>query len=262
MTTQSDKCALFHALHKKGDPLVLFNVWDAGSALLTESSGAAAIATSSWSVAVSLGYEDGEQMPVDEALAAIGRITRRVSLPVTADFESGYAGEAALVRENALRLFAQGVVGLNFEDQVCGGEGLYSPEDQAKRIAAVRAAAKECGIDAFINARTDLFFEAGPARPHEQLLDEAIARAEAYAEAGASGLFVPGLADRDLVARLCEAVRLPVNVMTLEAVPDVDALAELGVARISMGPGPYIRLRTMLTAELESITKAVRAPGG
>lgn len=262
MIEQTEKCARFHALHKKGDPLVLLNVWDAGTALLAESLGAAAIATSSWSVAVSLGYEDGEQMPVDEALAAIGRITRCVSLPVTADFESGYAKEAGQVGENALRLFELGVVGLNFEDQVFGGEGLYSLKDQATRIAAVRAAAQQNGVDAFINARTDLFFEAGPARPHTELLDEAIERAEAYADAGASGLFVPGLEDRDLLARLCEAVMLPVNVMTLDAKPDVDALAQIGLARISMGPGPYIRLKSMLSAEFETVRKAVRISEG
>lgn len=261
MTEQTDKCARFHALHKKGNPLVLFNVWDAGSALLAERFGAAAIATSSWSVAVSLGYEDGERMPVDEALAAVSRITRCVSLPVTADFESGYAKEAGQVGENASRLFELGVVGLNFEDQVFGGEGLYSIRDQATRIAAVRAAARELGADAFINARTDLFFEAGPPLPHAELLDEAIERAEAYSEAGASGLFVPGLEDNDLLARLCEAVRLPVNVMTLDADPDVYALAELGVSRISMGPGPYIRLRSMLEAELGTIKRRERAPG-
>lgn len=235
------KCEIFRAMHVPGDPLVLFNAWNAGSAMAIERAGARAIATSSWAVAAALGYDDGERLPLEEALRTIGRMASRVSVPMTADFEGGYAVRTDDIERNVARLVEQGVVGLNFEDQVVGGDGLYAISDQAIRIGAVRAAAERAGVALFVNARTDLFLDAGPKRPHGELLDEAIARAQAYMDAGADGLFVPGLQDHTLIARLCERVDMPVNVMILSDPVDTGALARLGVARISMGPAPYLR---------------------
>ncbi|MES2753858.1 MAG: isocitrate lyase/phosphoenolpyruvate mutase family protein [Pseudomonadota bacterium] len=228
--------AAFAALHVAGDPLVLYNVWDAGSAQAAERAGAAAVASGSWSVAVANGYRDGHDMPVAAMLAAAARIVGATSLPVSIDFEGGYATDPAGTAANVAKLAAIGAVGCNFEDQVVGGEGLHATADQAARIAAIRAAV---GPEFFINARTDLFLKA-PAEQHDAaLVEAAVVRATAYADAGASGFFAPGLADPALVARLTQAVALPLNLMAFPGAPDRAAWAAAGVARISHGPFPY-----------------------
>jgi 2-methylisocitrate lyase-like PEP mutase family enzyme len=234
--TRRDKAELLHRLHRKGDPLILYNAWDAGSAKAIAEAGAKAIATGSWSVAAAQGYADGEAMPLDLALANARRIAEAIDLPVTIDFEGGYAEEAEAVGRNAAALAKAGVVGCNFEDRMVGGDGLHAVEAQSARIAAMREAA---GADFFINARTDLFLHS-PAESHEGHVAEALARGRAYAAAGADGLFVPGLADEGLIQRVCAESALPVNVMVWpEATPPLKRLAELGVARISHAGGPW-----------------------
>lgn len=252
-TSQADRANHFRRLHVPGAPLVLFNVWDAGSAAAVERAGAGAIATSSWSVAAAQGYKDGEDMPFEDMLATVGRIVGSTALPVTADFESGYAAEASRITENARKLLDLGVVGVNFEDQVIDGPGLYDIAQQCTRLHAVRRAADDLGVPAFINARTDVFLKASPQADPSALLDEALARGSAYVEAGADGLFVPGLTDPALIRAICEHVPLPINIMVSETHPDIGELAKLGVARISLGPAPYIALM----AELE---RSARAP--
>lgn len=246
MTQPSGKAPLFRSLHVPGKPLILHNVWDAGGAGIVARAGASAIATSSWAIAAAQGYEDGEALPLDAALAIIGRIAACMDLPVTADFEGGYAAEPERVASNVARLMALGVVGLNFEDQVVGGHGLYPVADQVARLQAVRAVAD--GSDAFINARTDLFLQAEPA-VHAALMPEALARAAAYAAAGADGFFVPGLSDPVLVRDLCHQVSLPVNVM-LGGGPFSNTAA-LGVARISLGAAPYLAAMATLRVGLD-----------
>lgn len=226
----------FAALHVPGEPLVLFNVWDAGSAKAAERAGAKAVASGSASVADAFGFGDGEEMPLDLALANAERIVRAVALPVTIDFESGYAVEADAAAGNVARLAATGAIGCNFEDQRIAGGGVYPVADQAARIAAVRAAV---GPDFFINARTDLFLQAAPETHDDAMVDAAIERAHAYAEAGASGFFVPLLADLRLLERVCKASPLPVNFMAFPGAPSVADVAAAGVARISHGPFPY-----------------------
>lgn len=248
MTSQIDKAERFRRLHVPDDPLVLYNIWDAGSAKAVVRAGVKAVATGSWSVAAAQGYEDGEELPLEDALAVVGRIVRSVDCPVTADFEGGYAADPDTVGQNVRRLLALGVIGLNFEDQVVNASGLYSIEDQVKRLRAVRAAADAFGVPAFINARTDVFLKAAPDADHAALLEEAITRAAAYAEAGADGFFVPGLTDKTLIRTVCERVALPVNVMVADPQDDGD-LASLGVSRISFGPHPYIRLTAVLERE-------------
>ena len=245
MTLQT-KAQTFRSLHVPGDPLVLYNIWDAGSAVAVARAGAKAIATGSWSVAAAQGYADGEEMPLDDALAVVARILARTDLPVTMDFEGGYAAGPAAVSANLRRLLALGVAGLNFEDQVVNGPGLYSIEDQVARLRALRLTADELGLQVFINARTDLFLKAAPEVDHASLVEEAIARAAAYAAAGADGFFVPGLKDRALIRQICDAVTLPVNVMVSGDPAQVRELAQLGVARISLGPAPYIALSATL----------------
>lgn len=242
MSQQADHAASFHALHKKGDPLILFNIWDPGSAGAVVAAGAKAIATGSAPVALAHGYADGEKIPLDLAMDNLHRIVEAVDCPVTADIEGGYGAAPQAVAETVVRACEAGAVGVNFEDQVVGTTELYDIETQSARIAAARKAADSVMKPAFLNARTDIFLKAKPDTHSEAMLDEAIARAKAYEQAGASGFFAPGLADEKLIARLCEATALPVNIIALPYVPAAAVLAGLGVARISYGPVPYRRM--------------------
>ena len=252
---QVEKAKRFAELHVAGTPLLLYNAWDAGSAKAILEAGAKAVATSSWSVAAAQGYGDGEAIPIGFAEQIVGRITATVDIPVTVDFEGGYTEDDGELAANIARLLDLGVIGINFEDRIVKGSGLYSVDRQARRIAAIRKAAERKGVDLFINARTDAFFEHG-----DDAVGEALDRAKAYAAAGASGFFVPGLVNDALIGRVAEAVTLPVNVMVMDGVPSNGRLSELGVARISYGPIPYVRamigLRQEATAPLNEAATA------
>jgi 2-methylisocitrate lyase-like PEP mutase family enzyme len=236
---QKERARHLASLHVKGRPLILYNAWDAGSAKAIAGAGAHAIGTSSWAVAAAHGHEDGESIPLSFAEQVIARIARAVEVPVTADVEGGYSDDPHTCAENIARLIDHGVVGINFEDRVVAGSGLHGIEAQCARIAAIRGMADARGIPLFINARTDLFLGTGIAP--ENGLDEARERALAYAKAGASGFFVPGLVDLHAIAGLCDTIDLPLNVMVMPGLPDTRALAEAGVARISYGPAPYLQ---------------------
>jgi 2-methylisocitrate lyase-like PEP mutase family enzyme len=229
----------FTELHIAGHPLVLFNVWDAGSAQAVAKAGAKAIATGSASVAMANGFGDGEEVPLELALANAKRIVEAVDLPVTVDFEGAYSDDPHDGARNILRLADTGAVGCNFEDQIVGGEGLHPISVQAERIAAARAAV---GPDFFLNVRTDLFLKAKPDTHDGAMLDEAIARVRAYADAGASGFFVPMLGNLEFLRRLCGESPVPVNFMTYPGCPSNADIAATGVARISHGPFPYMNL--------------------
>jgi 2-methylisocitrate lyase-like PEP mutase family enzyme len=248
--TQADKARLFTSLHRPGDPVVLFNAWDAGSARVVAEAGAEAIATGSASVAAAHGFEDAEALPLELVLANAERVVRAVELPVTIDFEGAYAADPEAVAANLARLAQTGAIGCNFEDQVVGGEGLYSIGDQSARIRAARAAA---GADFFINARTDIFLKTRAQTHDPARIDEAIARAKAYAEAGASGFFVPGLVDLDQLAQICSASPLPVNFMAFPEAPAADSVAAAGIARISHGPFPHKLAMAALKEAAEAI---------
>ena len=231
MTT---KFETFAALHVPGDPIILYNAWDAGSARVIAEAGAKAIATGSASVAAAQGYQDAEALPLELALANAARVVAAVDLPVTIDFEGAYAVDPEGVAANMAKLAATGAIGCNFEDQVIGGEGLHPVAFQAGRIRAARAAA---GADFFINARTDIFLKA---RDHDAaMVEDALERAAAYAQAGASGFFAPGLADLALLKRLCDLSPLPVNFMAWPGTPPAAEIAATGIARISHGPFPW-----------------------
>jgi 2-methylisocitrate lyase-like PEP mutase family enzyme len=232
--SQAKKAKQFTALHVKGTPVILYNAWDAGSAKTIVEAGAEAIATSSWSVATAQGYEDGEDLPLPLAEQIVGRIAAAVDVPVTMDFEGGYSDDDRKLAANISELLDLGIIGINFEDRVVKGKGLYDLDRQAKRIAAIRHAAEQKGVSLFINARTDIFLGNGGD------VDEALKRSKAYASAGASGFFIPGLTEVEQIRRIAEESTLPVNVMVMEGVPSNDRLAKLGVARVSYGPIPYI----------------------
>jgi len=243
----TEKAKRFAELHLKGKPLLLYNAWDAGSAKGILAVGAKAIATSSWSVAEAQGYRDGEAIPIALAEQIVARIAATIDAPVTVDFEGGYSEDHGELAGNVSRLLDLGDTGINFEDRVVKGAGLYDIDRQARRISAIRRAAEQKGVELFIDARTDVFFEHGD--DAAQAIGEALDRAKAYAVAGASGYFVPGLVDDALIGRICKGVSLPVNVMVMEGVPSNARLAEVGVARISYGPIPYIRAMKALEQE-------------
>jgi 2-methylisocitrate lyase-like PEP mutase family enzyme len=236
MASQAENFAAFAALHVPGDPLILFNAWDAGSAKVVAEAGAKAIATGSASVAAAHGFSDAEALPLELALANAERVVAAVALPVTIDFEGAYAVPPEGVAANMTKLAATGAIGCNFEDQAVGGEGLHPIPLQTERIAAARAAV---AADFFINARTDIFLQAKADTHDEAKVDAAIERARAYADAGASGFFAPGLADLALLERLCAASPLPVNFMAWPGTPPAAAIAATGIARISHGPFPW-----------------------
>jgi len=246
LTSQKEKADAFNRLHVKGSPLILFNCWDPGSAKIIEEAGAKAIATSSWAVGVASGFHDREKMPLELAIANLERVVKSVALPVTLDMESGYATKPSELKANIEKVIAAGAVGINFEDQIIGGEGLYSIEDQAARIKAVREAADKASIQFFINARTDVFLKTDHTKHDEGLLEEVVRRGNAYAEAGASGLFAPGLRDASLIGKLCELSPLPVNILFFPDAPSPKALSALGVARISYGSQPYRHISQVL----------------
>ena len=254
MSTQKEKAELFTSLHVKGLPLILFNIWDAGSAKAIEQTGAKAIATGSWSVAAANGYEDGEKIPIELVLANLKRIVSSVALPVTLDFEGGYATSIAELKENIRTVINAGGIGINFEDRIVGGDGLHSIEDQSARIKAIREVSDDMGIQFFINARTDVFLETYPAENDDAEVQQALDRARAYADAGASGLFAPGLRDPNLIKSLCDGTPLPVNIMVLPDTPPTQTMASLGVARISYGASPY---RQMMAALKEASQTAL-----
>ena len=235
---QQSKAELFQSLHVPGEPVILFNAWDAGSAKVVAEAGAKAIATGSWSVAAAFGYADGEALPLDLALSNLERIVASVDLPVSLDLERGYGKDEEEVGRSVAAVISAGAVGCNIEDSRPAGAGFVDIPEQARRLRAARKAADAAGISFYINARIDLFLRS-PATDHDDaLLDEALGRAEAYIDAGGSGIFLPGLADERLIERFCGACPKPVNIMAAPALTS-ERLAALGVARISHGPGPY-----------------------
>ena len=227
MQDQQERALRFAALHVKGDPLVLFNVWDAGSAKAVQAAGARALATGSWSVAAANGYDDGEKIPLETRRRHRQAHHHTVDLPLTLDFESGYARGGKELESNVERIARAGAVGINFEDQWIGEDAIFSIEEQAARIVSVRAGAERAGVPLFIDARTDLFLKEGPAR-HGDHVAEAIARGKAYAESGANGVFVPGLRDEALIERVCAEVPVPVNVMFMPDLPPVSRVGRAG----------------------------------
>ncbi|WFL76520.1 isocitrate lyase/phosphoenolpyruvate mutase family protein [Altererythrobacter arenosus] len=233
----SNKVETFRALHVPGDPLVLFNIWDAGSARAVAEAGARAIATGSYGVAEAQGFKDGETFPLDRALEVLAGVLRVTDLPVSIDMESGYGGTAEEVGRSVARALEAGAVGINMEDRMPGEAELIPVEEQARRVRA----AADTGM--FVNARCDVF-RGQPAEAHgPELVEATLERGRAYADAGAGSLFVPFTTNRQCIAAICEGSPLPVNIIWTPASAGGYAsrqeLAELGAARISHGHRPW-----------------------
>lgn len=227
-----DKIETFRALHVPGDPLVLFNIWDAGSAKAVAAAGAKAIATGSYGVACARGSSDGENLSLDAALANLGEILGVTDLPVSIDMEAGYGADPAAVGRSVALARAVGAAGINMEDRMPGESTLLPVGDAAARIGAAAAT----GL--FVNARCDVFRGQDAVADGTALVAATLERARAYADAGAGGLFVPFLADARCIAAICQSSPLPVNILWSKPCGDRAALAALGVARISHGHQP------------------------
>ena len=231
LQTQQERAAAFHGLHQGPEVLVLANVWDAASAATVADVGAKALATSSAAVAWAHGYADGDILPVETTCAMVAEIVRITDLPVTCDFEGGFTDDLGELGDNITRVIEAGAVGINFED------GSRDPDLHARKIAVAREAAGKAGVNLFINARTDVYLRR--LAEGDAAEGEAIRRGRLYADAGASGIFVPGAAEPELIRRLAAALPLPLNIMAWPGVPDAKTLADLGARRLSAGGGTF-----------------------
>lgn len=239
----NDKIARFRALHVPGDPLILVNIWDAGSAKAVAGAGAKAIATGSFGVAGAQGRADGEDFPLGDVFANLDRILAVTDLPVTIDMESGYGADPAAVGVSVGRAKAAGAAGINMEDRLPGATGLLPVAEAAARYRA----AADTGI--FVNARCDTFRGQDAAKDGDALVAATLERARAYAGAGAGSLFVPFLLNPKCIGAICDASPLPVNILRGKGGPTHGELAALGVARISHGHQPWAAAMAWLAAQ-------------
>ena len=228
-TVSAARAEAFRTLHVPGRPVRIANAWDAGSARLIESCGAAAIATTSAGLAWARGYPDGDALPPALLAAAVAEIVRVVSVPLSVDAEGGYSDDPATVAANVRAIVDAGGIGINIED------GSASPDLLVAKIEAIRSMANAAGVAVFINARTDVYLRG--LVPAGQALDESLARGARYADAGADGLFVPGVKDPIAIRAIAAGSSLPLNVLVVPGLPPIAELAALGVARVSAGSG-------------------------
>ena len=245
-----NKAAELLRLHTDPTLLTVVNVWDSISAkVVADTPGTAALATASHSIAASWGYEDGENIPVDTMIEAVGRIVEATTLPVSADLEGGYGDAPGTIR----KAIGVGVVGANIEDQ------MRPLEEAVAGVKAIMDAAIAEGVPDFVlNARTDAFLKAGDRDPAE-VLAEAVERGKAYLDAGAPVVFVPGQLDEEQITTLVDAFgpqRL--TVIGVPGIPSLARLEELGVARVSYGP---MSQRVALTA-LQELVEEIHNGGG
>ncbi len=255
-TQLNRKADVLRSLHDRQRILVLPNVWDAAGARIFEEAGFPAIATSSAGIAWALGYPDGERISRDEMADVVGRICRAASVPVTADMEGGYGPTPADAAATVQAVIAAGAVGLNLEDGLNDGTtGLRDIAVQLERLQAAREAAESAGVRIVINARTDVYLHG--VGPESERFDHAVRRANAYREAGADCLFIPGVRDAAVIGALARAINGPINILAGPGSPPIPELQELGVARVSVGSGP---MRAALTL-LRRIAEDLRGPG-
>jgi 2-methylisocitrate lyase-like PEP mutase family enzyme len=248
------EAATFRGLHDGPEILVLPGVWDVASARLFAAEGFGALGTTSAGVAWSLGHATGQDVPWPHFLERCSRVARAVDVPVSFDIEAGFADTAEGVCENVREAIEAGACGINLEDGVEGGR-LREPELVVDAIRAIRGLCAKLGFPLFVNARTDVYL--GGIAEEARRLPEAIRRGRLYAQAGADGFFVPGLAEVDAIRSVVAEVPLPLNVYALRGVPAAEGLGELGVRRVSVGCGP---LQAVL-ARTRAIARALRHDG-
>lgn len=234
MDLQQERVERFRELHDRRDVLVLPNAWDVPSARVFEDEGFPAVATSSAGMLVSLGYPDGEEIPVKVFVSAVGRIARVLSVPLSADVVGGFGASPEEVARSVRAVVKAGAVGVNIEDFVHETKKLLSVEKQTARVKALVRLGKSINVPFVVNARTDaLRYFPGD---EEAKLREAINRGTAYRDAGADCVYPMGLTDAESISRFVRALDFPVNVMVRRGLPPVPELKRLGVARVSFGP--------------------------
>jgi 2-methylisocitrate lyase-like PEP mutase family enzyme len=248
MNTQLERADIFANLHIAGDPLIIYNAWDGGSAKTIASAGAKVIATGDHPVGFSHGYSNDNfaDFTFDTYLVTIKEIALQAGdLPYSVDINNANNLSGDALKSRIRIILETGAVGVNYEDGPSSEGGLQPIEEQAARIQTIRSQADELGIPLFINARTNAFIDAAP-EEHAGLLDEVIQRAAAYKAAGANGFFAPGLSDIELITKLCSSVDMPVNIIRLPGTPSAKELADVGVSRISYGPVPQMTMSAWL----------------
>jgi len=226
MTAQTQRAERFRHLHADG-LLLLANAWDAGSARLIESLGAAAVATTSAGVAWAHGFADGDHLPVPRLIATVADIARAVRVPLSVDMEGGYSDDPDTVADHVAGVIEVGAVGINLED------GGGAPDALCAKIERIKRAAARLGVALFVNARTDVYLRG--LAPEPRRVEETLARAARYREAGADGLFVPGLTDEAQVRAIAAQCGLPLNLLARAALPPAAQLRDWGVRRLSAG---------------------------
>lgn len=251
---QINKAKAFLTMHSTGPVVLLPNVWDVASARIVEDAGFSAIATTSAGMAFAHGFPDGQAIPNEQMFAAITAVAAAVELPVTADVEAGYGDDPESAARTARNVIQTGAVGMNFEDATGDVDHpLFDLRLQLEKITAIRETANNAGVPLVLNARTDVYLlEVGdPTRRY----DAAVQRLQAYREAGADCVFVPGVRDAAIIGRLVADVGCPVNILAVPGGPSIAELTALGVRRISLGSGPMraaMGLLRRLTAELKA----------
>lgn len=248
--TQSEKADIFRGQHHENRMLILPNVWDTLTARLISSAGFRSLATASFSVAAGNGYEDGEKIPFEKLVKVVAEITQAVDVPVSVDFERGYANDLASLADNVRQLLEAGAIGINIEDRASGGKGLVSISEQCKKLETIRETGIQYGVNIFINARTDAYLlKAG-----SNFMDETIERGKAYQNAGADG-FYPVLIDNySDIQRVLAEISLPVNVLLMKPIGDLKKLEDIGVKRVSLGPGSLRYVLTKLRGMVVNLT--------
>jgi 2-methylisocitrate lyase-like PEP mutase family enzyme len=235
--TQQEKAKQLYDLHHSGKLLILPNIWDVLGAKLLEDIGYSAIATASAAVAYSNGYNDGENISFIEVLHILKRIAGSVNVPVTADIESGYAADETELEKNIHQLIETGIVGINIEDTDKQTKTLLPSAIQCEKIKLIKKIALEKNAPLFINARTDTFVHEKSFASPQQQLDETIKRGTAYKAAGADCFYPILIHNQQHIQTIVEAVNMPVNILMMPEIPPFDVLHQIGVTRISLGPG-------------------------
>jgi 2-methylisocitrate lyase-like PEP mutase family enzyme len=234
---QQNQATILRALHTAPEILLLPNVWDVASARIIEESGYKAIATTSAGIAFALGYPDGQKISREEMLESVTRIVRAVKLPVTADVEAGYGDNPEDTARTARAVIEAGAVGMNLEDATGDPEHpLVDLRLQLEKIQSVRDAARQLKVPLVLNARTDVYLlQVGDA---SKRYDEALRRMQAFRDAGADCVFLPGVQDPETIRRMVADLGCPLNILAGPGSPSVPQLRKLGVARVSLGSGP------------------------
>ena len=234
--TQQEKAKQFYNLHHSGRVLILPNIWDCLGANLLESLNYPAIATASASIAFTNGYDDGQKISFESVLAILKKIVSSVSIPVSADIESGFAENDLQLEENIKQLLATGIVGINIEDTDKETNSIVPTETQCEKIKLIKKVSEEVGVPLFINARADVYLRGKNFVTPESKFEEALKRGRAYKAAGAGCFYPIAMTRQEDIKRMVEQLQMPVNVITIPGIPELNTLNEIGVARVSLGP--------------------------